>query len=139
MELTDNIAEKKELVLKVQLIRFVIVGVSTVTLDYLTLITLVENFHVDYLVSATFGFLAGSIVNYFLSVRFVFQSGKYPNKIVEFTYFLVITLIGLVLNYFTMYFFTEIIMLPYFISKGVSLFFVATTNFIMKKFLVFKG
>ncbi len=139
MQLTETIEGKKELDLKIQIIRFIAVGVSTVTLDFLTLVSLVEYLHVNYLVSATFGFLVGSIVNYFLSIRFVFVSGKYPNKVIEFTYFLFITLIGLVLNYLTMYFFTEVVMFPYFISKGVSLFFVATTNFLMKKFLVFKG
>ena len=139
MKLFELTHENGEINLKAQILRFGIVGVSTVLLDFLTLVSMVEFLHINYLVSATFGFLVGSIANYFLSIRFVFQGGKYPNKLVEFTFFLIITLAGLALNYFTMYIFTEVVMLPYFISKIVSLFFVASTNFLMKKFFVFKG
>lgn len=139
MSIYELLFSKRELDIKIQLVRFVMVGVTTVALDFCTLVSLVEYFNINYLVSATFGFLIGSITNYFLSVRFVFIDGKYSSKILEFTYFLVITLIGLILNYFTMYVFTEIIIIPYFISKFFSLFFVASTNFLMKKFFVFKG
>ena len=139
MSIYDLLFSKRELNIKIQIVRFVMVGVTTVALDFCTLVSLVEYFNVNYLISATFGFLIGSIANYFLSVRIVFIDGKHPSKILEFTYFLVITLIGLILNYITMYIFTEIILMPYFVSKFFSLFFVASTNFLMKKFFVFKG
>jgi putative flippase GtrA len=135
----DLIIGKRELTLPLQVFRFILAGASTALLDFLTLIVLVEFLHLNYLVSATIGFVAGSVANYFISVRFVFTGGKYPNKLAEFTIFLIITLAGLALNYFTMYFFTELFLFPYFISKCFSLFFVTAANFLMKKFLVFKG
>jgi len=126
-------------VLNIQILRFIVVGISTVFLDFTTLIGLVEILKVNYLVAATIGFFVGSIANYFLSVKFVFEVGKYSNKMIEFVIFIIITIIGLILNYFIMYFFTDILLFSYVIAKIISLFIVTISNFLMKKFLVFKG
>jgi putative flippase GtrA len=125
--------------LTTQILKFTFVGLFTVFLDYATMVLLVEVFRWNYLGASTVGFALGSSVNYFLSIRFVFVTGKYSNQITEMILFMVITIVGLALNYFLMWLFTEWFKFVYLYSKLFSIVFVSSSNFVMKKVIVFKG
>ena len=123
--------------LNTQIIKFLIVGGTTFTIDYLCLIVLVELFGLNYLLSAAIGFIIGSVINYLLSVKFVFVSGKYKKVQTEFTIFMIFTVMGLGLNHFVMYAGADIIELDYRIAKVISLIIVTSFNFVNKKLFVF--
>jgi len=88
-------------------------------------------------VSAATGFIAGSALNYILSVLFVFHSGRYSRRTNEFIVFIIITLLGVLLNHGVMYMGHGIFLTNYKVVKVVSLIIVTIFNFLTKKFIVF--
>ena len=53
--------------------KFALVGLTSLVVEYSVLLLLVELLHVDYLVSTTLAFILSVVVNYYLSLRFVFD------------------------------------------------------------------
>lgn len=124
------------LLLPTQLRRFVIIGVCTVAFDFGLLDVLVSVAHLNYFVSAFVAFTTASILNYILSVRYVFLAGRF-GKADEFTVFMVTTLVGLGLNQLTMWLLVGIAGITYLLAKCVSLTIVTCWNFLSKKRIVF--
>lgn len=81
-----------------QIIRFGIVGLFCFFIDYGITTGLPYFFGVHYLVSKFFGFVISAVVNYILSIKFVFTNKKEMDKKKEFTVFLILSAIGLVIN-----------------------------------------
>ena len=123
--------------LKSQIIKFLLVGGATFIVDYLIMVVLVEFLNVYYLISTAIGFLVGSTLNYLLSIKFIFISGKYKKRETEFIIFMIFTIMGLLLNHLIMYFSTSLILLDYKFGKIASLIIVTIFNFLTKKFIVF--
>ena len=67
-----------------QLFRYIIVGGIAFLVDYGLLFLLTEYFHFHYLLSATISFIAGLIVNYAISTRWIFRHSKLDNRLMEF-------------------------------------------------------
>src|SRR5438034_289917 len=78
--------------------KYFLVSVVALAVDYGFLVLLTELGHVHYLVSAAVGFCGGLIVNYALSVSFVFSQRRLTDRRLEFLGFLAIGLAGLMLN-----------------------------------------
>lgn len=121
----------------VQFIRFLIVGAGTFGIDFSLLVFLTSYCGINYLFSATAGFLAGSVANYFISIRWVFSQGKYKRKTIEFSVFILFTVLGLALNNAIMYAGHGVLTYDYRIVKFVSLAVVTLFNFATKKCIVF--
>jgi putative flippase GtrA len=66
--------------------------------DAATLRTLVVICHWYYLPASAIAFIAGAAVAYVLSVRFVFRSRRVTNSTREFAFFLVLGIVGLLIN-----------------------------------------
>lgn len=122
-----------------QLGRYVIVGIIAFCFDYLTLVVLTELAGFHYLTSATVGFLVGLIVNYFLSIQFVFKASKLSDKRVEFTVFATIGVGGLLINNGLMWFLTDFFLLHYTASKIAAVGVVFLWNFYVRKLALFNG
>lgn len=63
---------------KTQVARFAIIGAITASLDFVTMIALVRYAGAGYLIATAVGFCVGSVVNYILSILWVFRSGRSP-------------------------------------------------------------
>jgi len=124
--------------LNIQIVKFLIVGGFTFTIDYLTMILLTEMFDANYLLSAGIGFIIGSTVNYLLSVKLVFVNGKYSAKEMEIFLFMVFLGLGLSLNQLTIYMGSDLFNIDYRVVKIGSLMIVTIFNFLTKKIFVFK-
>ena len=124
--------------LYIQLFRYTIVGGFAFIIDIGALALLTEYFHIHYLVSAGFAFSLGLITNYSLSILWVFDKRSLSNRYAEFIMFTAIGLVGLVLNEFFMWFFTEKVSFHYMISKLTSTFFIYAWNFSIRKLLLFR-
>ena len=85
-----------------QLIRFAIVGVIAAIVDVGVLVTLKEVLQVDVLLSSAVSFCVSVIVNYLLSMAFVFKS-KRQSKLKEFIIFVLLSVGGLCLNQFILW------------------------------------
>lgn len=120
-----------------QLFRYTFVGGFAFIIDFGTLFVLTEYFHIYYLISAAIAFIIGLIINYFLSVKWVFNSRSVENKLLEFTLFTLIGLVGLSLNELFIWMLTDIFLIYYLLSKIITALIVYSWNFFARKFLLF--
>jgi len=120
-----------------QFIRYFFVGGFAFGIDFLMLFVLTEFFGFYYLLSAGISFALGLTANYFLSVAWVFSYRAQKNRTKEFSLFAVIGIVGLVLNQTLIWFFTEITMIHYLLSKIITTMIVYFWNFFARKYLLF--
>lgn len=121
----------------IQLFRYTFVGGTAFLADFFTLYMLTEYAGVHYLVSAGIAFILGSIVNYLLSVIWVFNVRRFRSRTIEIIFFVSIGAIGLGLNELFIWFFTEIVMFFYLISKLISTAIVYFWNFFARKYFLY--
>lgn len=86
-----------------QIIKFGIVGFICFFIDFGITAGLANFFGVHYLVSKFLGFVISCVANYLLSIRFVFTNKKEMDKKEEFTVFVILSAIGLLINEVVMY------------------------------------
>jgi putative flippase GtrA len=122
---------------KLQLLRYLFVGGFAFFVDYSILISLTEFAQMHYLISAIFGFIAGLIVNYFLSTAIVFSKRTIKSKHKEFIIFSVIGIICLLLNEIIIYISSDLVGIHYAISKIISTVIIFLLNFYIRKKVLF--
>ena len=81
-----------------QIIRFGIVGLFCFFIDYGLTVGLANFCGVHYTISKFIGFVISAVVNYILSIKFVFSQKKDMNKGKEFDVFIILSAIGLLIN-----------------------------------------
>lgn len=116
-----------------QFTKFALVGFTSLAVDYLLLIVLVELLHVDYLVGTTLAFIASVVVNYFLSMRFVFERRDDLSRKREFTIFALLSAIGLGLNDLFMFVGVAFLSVGYQAMKLISTFMVTWYNYFSRR------
>ena len=77
----------------------------------------------------------GLITNYCLSKKFVFTNNNSMNKIFEIVMYTVIGLLGLVLDTFMLWIFTDKLKIYYMLSKIISTIITFVWNFVARKLL----
>lgn len=87
----------------------------------------------SYFASSGISFSASVVVNYILSMRFVFQGKQDMSKMQELGIFVVLSLIGLVFNQIIMYMLVEFFSIFYAIAKIFATMMVTIFNFISRK------
>ncbi|OYO93877.1 sugar translocase, partial [Lachnotalea glycerini] len=100
-----------------QIMKFGVVGFLCFFIDYFVLFAATEYLGINYLISSAISFSVSVIVNYILSIKFVFDTKKDTNKIKEFILFVVLSLIGLGINQIIMWFTVEKMMVYYMPAK----------------------
>ena len=122
-----------------QIMKFGIVGVLCFVIDYGLMIFMTEVFGISYLISSGISFSVSVIVNYKLSLKFVFKTDESRNKIIEFIIFVVLSVIGLGINQVLMWICVDKLHIFYMISKiGVTAV-VMVYNFITRKLIIEKN
>ena len=86
-----------------QILKFGVVGFFCFIIDFGITTGLANIFGVHYLISKFLGFVISAIVNYILSIKFVFTQKKEMDKKKEFTVFLILSAFGLLINEIVMY------------------------------------
>lgn len=122
-----------------QIMKFGVVGVICFVIDYGLMIYLTEVVGLDYLLSSGISFSVSVIVNYILSLKFVFETGHGWNKAVEFLVFLVLSVIGLGINQILMWICVDKIGIYYMISKVGVTGVVMVYNFVTRKLVLERG
>lgn len=122
----------------IQFVRYGLVSVIALAVDFGCMVLLVELFSIHYLVAATVSFISGLVVNYLLSRAWVFTDRKYKSRVKEFIVFTDIGIVGLVLNNSIMWLAVEKIGIYYIFSKIIATILVFFWNFGLRKMLVFK-
>lgn len=118
-----------------QFFRYLLVGGGAALVDTGSLYLLYAAWGVHHLIAAAAGFLLGLIVNYFISIAWVFESrGKLRD---EFILFSVIGLGGLALTELILWVSVDIAQLTVLPGKAIALGLVLLWNFWMRKRFVF--
>lgn len=121
-----------------QLFRYGFVGGVAFIADYATLYLCTEFLGIHHLISAACAFTLGLVVNYLLSILWVFANHTQNNRWVEFLVFAIIGIFGLGLNEVIIYLGTDIAGLHYMLSKLISTAIVFFWNFFARKIILFK-
>ena len=116
-----------------QIMKLGVVGFLCFFIDYGLMILFTEAFHINYLISAALSFSISTIVNYSLSMRYVFKSKKDANKVNEFILFVVLSVIGLGVNEAAMWIAVDGLGIHYMISKIGATAVVMVFNFVTRK------
>lgn len=86
-----------------QILKFGVVGFFCFLIDFGLTAGLANFFGVHYLISKFLGFVVSAIVNYILSIKFVFTQKKEMDRKKEFTVFIILSAFGLLINEVVMY------------------------------------
>ena len=112
-------------------------SVIALVADFGMLIVFKEVLGIHYLVAAAMSFGIGVVVNYTLSVRWVFANRKFSNRHAEFIIFLAICATGLGLNLVIIAGLVQIHGIDYRFAKIVSTIVVFFWNFIARKKILY--
>ncbi len=115
-----------------QLVRFCVVGVIAAAVDVGVLTALCELLHTSVLLASAAGFFVSVVVNYILSMKFVFRS-KGENRVREFALFVLLSLGGLLLNQLIMWLGAVVFTLHYLLVKIAAMVLVPVYNFVTRK------
>ncbi len=121
----------RELVL--QFCKFGLVGIISLLADYGFLVFLVEMLGVDYFKACAFSYTLSVLVNYVLSMRYVFHGRDDISKAKEATIYFVLSLIGLVCNQIIMWVAVDMLGIFYGLAKLLSTAMVTGYNFVSRK------
>jgi putative flippase GtrA len=116
-----------------QLVRFGVVGILATLIDFGLMIFLTEMVQVNYLISATASFSLAIVFNYLASMRFVFTRRDKTNRVREFTLFVVLSVVGLLINGFCMKLGVSSLAIDYRITKIAATIIVTLWNFVTRK------
>lgn len=113
--------------------KFAIVGLMSLAVDYALLMFLVEVLKADLFFSTTVSFIASVIVNYVLSMKYVFDHREGMSRKREFTIFAILSAVGLGLNDLYMFVGVTMLNIGYQAMKLISTFLVTWYNFFSRK------
>lgn len=116
-----------------QLMKFGVVGVVAFLIDYGLMVILTELAGVEYLLSATISFTVSVVFNYLASMRYVFTHKEGMSRRREFVIFVVLSVIGLLINDALMFVGTTLLGISYLITKVFATAVVMVYNFVTRK------
>lgn len=122
-----------------QFMKFGVVGVIAFVIDYGLLALLTELFGINYLVSATISFTASVVFNYVASMRYVFTHKEGMSRRREFVIFVVLSVVGLLINNGCMWAGVELLGVHYLLTKIVATAIVMIWNFVTRKIFLDAG
>jgi putative flippase GtrA len=119
------------------LVRYVVVGLAAFCADFATLFLCKTFLNMHYLVATVLGFLVGLMINYILSIKWVFSYRKIKNPKNELLIFAFIGVIGLLINEAVMYICTGLLLLYFLYSKILATIIVFFWNFTVRRATLF--
>ena len=131
--------KKKTKKLFLQIFKFLFVGTLAFIIDYLVLIICKEIFNINVLLSAAIAFTVSVIVNYELSIIWIFDIDKNKSKRKTFIIFVIFSVMGLGLTELIMWFGSIILKYHYLIVKIVAAAIVMVFNFVTRKIFLEKN
>jgi putative flippase GtrA len=119
-----------------QFARFLVVGLVSFAFDYGLFFVLFHYFGVQYIVASTISFSLSLILNYFLTLKFVFEAKKDRNVALEFAIYVGLNIVALGLNQLILFLTVDWVGLDPLVGKLVATAVVLVYNFISRKLLI---
>ena len=123
----------KNKALVLQFCRFASVGMISLAVDYGFMVLFTESTHMGYFRACAFSYTISILVNYVLSMRYVFRGREDMSRAKEVSVFLVLSLIGLGFNQMAMWALVDVLNIYYTVAKVFAAGMVTGYNFISKK------
>lgn len=120
----------------IQFVRYGFVAIAAFVVDFGLLFVFTRYMHIFYLLSATLSFSISLVLNYALSILWVFSKSTYRRH-VEILLFIVIGIVGLGLNILIIWACTRFLGLFYLLSKLIAVAIVFFWSFVARRFLLF--
>jgi len=136
MELLKLVASRQKTTGLAHFIRYSLVSGVALAVDVSVLVIGYKVLSMNYLVATTLGFMVGVVVNYSLSILWVFSDSRFSRRSVEFTLTAGIAAAGLVINDAMMWLFVEKLAVYYLVAKLVAATTVFFWNFVIRKYYV---
>ncbi len=123
--------------MKTLIIYFIIGGVSAI-IDLILFIFLVQLSTFNWFYAGIVAFCIATSINYFLSIRFAFESGiRFKNKSREFLVIFIVSTVGLIINQLSLYVCIELMSIILPLSKIIASASTFFWNFFLRKNYVF--
>ena len=122
--------------LLIKLIKFCIVGSSGLILDFLTTWILKEKIRINKYLSNSIGFLIAATSNYIINRVWTFNSLN-PNLIEEYSNFIIISIIGLLINNTILLITHDKLYLKFYTAKAIAIIVTTIWNFTGNYFYTF--
>ena len=122
-----------------QFMKFGVVGFIAFLIDYGLLALCTEVFGINYLISATIGFTVSVVFNYLASMRYVFTHKEDMSRRREFIIFVVLSIIGLIINNACLWAGVELLGWHYLLVKIGATAIVMIWNFVTRKIFLDAG
>ena len=121
-----------------QIFKFVIVGGISFVVDFIVYVVMCNVLYIHYIIAGVAGFSISVIVNYILSMKFVFESKENMRKDKEFIVFVVLSLMGMLLNSLVLFICIDLIFMHNIIAKIIATAIVMVYNFVSRKIFLEK-
>ena len=125
-----------------QFLRYFVTGGLAFIVDFGAFALALYYFEIHYLIANLIGLMAGNVVNYLLTVGWVFSTEKRKMEkhvFLEVVIFVLISLVGMGLNELLMYVFVDMLTIQEMVSKVLAAIIVLLYNFLARKFILFKS
>lgn len=119
-----------------QFARFLVVGLVSFSVDYGLFVVLFHFFGVQYLVASTISFSLSLVLNYFLTLKFVFQARPGRRVALEFAIYVGLNIVALGLNQLILFFTVDTLGISPLVGKLIATAVVLIYNFISRKILI---
>ena len=116
-----------------QFLKFALVGFASLAVEYLFLGYFLQALSMDYLLATTIAFIISIVVNYILSMKYVFSHKEDMSRKREFTIFAILSAVGLGLNDLYMFVGVTMLNIGYQAMKLISTFLVTWYNFFSRR------
>ena len=120
-------------------IKYLLIGGCSAAIDLIIFLSAINFIGMHWFYAGIIGFTSATVANYFLSIRFAFNSGvRFKKKLNEFLVIFIVSIVGLIINQFALYLFIERLNLIPAISKILASASAFIWNFLIRKNYVFK-
>ena len=121
-----------------KIFKYFLVGSIAALTDLLLFYSFAKLLGYNYLVVAFFSFIIATLVNYILSIRYVFQSGVQFSKKYEISLIYLISGIAIIINQVSLYVLVDLLALEMILSKIIATMITFFWNYSMRNSFVFK-
>lgn len=137
MKRKETITKKNALIN--QIIKFIIVGGISTIIDYIIFFILHDFLNWNTIISNIIGFTVSVIYNYIISIKWVFDVNKDNDPKKQFIIYIILSIIGLLINTAIVYFCVDIMKFYSLIGKVIATSIVMVFNFITRKMFLEKA